>query len=87
MNVTKEELAADMAAQTGMTKLAAGQAIDALMKIIKDRATMNQKIVLRGFGTFEGRFTAARQGRNPATGEPVAIAACTTLKFKASGKL
>lgn len=87
MNVTKEDLATALSEKTGVSKFAAGQAIDALMAIIKERTTANQKIVLRGFGTFEGRFTAARQGRNPATGAPVAIPASTTLKFKASGKL
>ena len=41
-----------------------------------------QPVILHGFGTFELRKRDARTGRNPRTGEPVEIAASTTVAFK-----
>lgn len=44
-------------------------------------------MVIPGFGSFEPRFRAARQGRNPQTGQPLAIAASTTPAFSAGAPL
>ena len=46
-----------------------------------------EKVQIMGFGTFETRERAARQGRNPATGESIEIPAGKTLVFKASKTL
>ncbi|MBP3927578.1 MAG: HU family DNA-binding protein, partial [Clostridium sp.] len=46
-----------------------------------------EKIQLVGFGTFEVSERAAREGRNPKTGESMSIAACKTPKFKAGKAL
>lgn len=47
----------------------------------------DEAVAIAGFGTFSTRERAARRGRNPATGEPISIAASKTLAFKAGKKL
>jgi DNA-binding protein HU-beta len=84
MNVTKDELANAIAQKAGISKSAAGDAIDALIGTIKDRAAMGDKITLRNFGTFHQAHRAERKVRNPATGAESVAPASSTLKFKAA---
>lgn len=57
--------------------------VNATLEMITKLAT-GQKLIIRGFGTFQMKTRAARTGRNPQTGLPVEIAASTTLTFKAA---
>ena len=84
MNVTKDELANAIAVKTGISKSAAGDAIDVLIGTIKERAAMGDKITLRNFGTFQQVHKAERKVRNPATGAESIAPASSTLKFKAA---
>lgn len=72
-----------VAAELGITKVAARTAVDAVINTIADLAA-EESVSLRGFGLFKTKQYAAREGRNPQTGEAIAIAAKTKLTFKAS---
>jgi DNA-binding protein HU-beta len=79
MNTT--ELADQLATQEGLTKAGAKQAIEAVLAAIVDAATQGEEISLPGFGKFKVASRAARQGRNPATGATIKIAASKKLSF------
>jgi DNA-binding protein HU-beta len=87
MDMNKDMLASEISQKTGQTEYAVKQALDALVSVVKAAATRGDKVALRGFGVFTAKESQARTGRNPSTGEAVHIAASTTLKFKAYGKL
>lgn len=61
---------------------AADAAVSALVTFIANSVDLGNSVVLQGFGTFEPRHRAAREGRNPRTGEPVQIAASTVMGFR-----
>ena len=69
-----------------MTKTAAEQALNSVFKTITNAVATGDKVALVGFGTFSVSERAAREGRNPKTGEVIQIAASKAVKFKA-GKL
>ena len=79
--MNKADLAAHVAAQVALPKVAADHAVSAVFAAIGDA------LAIAGFGTFSTRSRAARQGRNPQTGESIAIAAARALAFKAGKKL
>ena len=68
------------------TKKQAQEAVDALFDTIVKTLGRGEEIAITGFGTFKVVKRAAREGRNPATGEKIQIAASTKPKFRA-GKL
>ena len=80
--MNKNDLAAAIAAKTGMTKKASSDAIDAVFEAITEALAKKDKVQLIGFGTFETRERAARTGRNPATGEEMQLPASTAPAFK-----
>ena len=80
--MNKNDLAAAVAAKTGMTKKASSEAIDAVFEAITEALAKKDKVQLIGFGTFETRERAARVGRNPATGEEMKLPASTVPAFK-----
>lgn len=57
--------------------------VDATIKAIQDTVIAGEKVQIVGFGTFETTTRAAREGRNPATGESISIPASKAPKFKA----
>ena len=65
----------------------AEKAIKAFTDVVSDELVKGEKIQLVGFGTFEVAERAAREGRNPKTGETMPIAASKTPKFKAGKAL
>ena len=67
----------------GTTKRDAGRILDAFTEVVMETVASKDKVVLVGFGTFEARDRQARQGRNPSTGETLAIPACTVPAFTA----
>ena len=75
------DLADHLAAGHGLTKSAAKQIVDDLLKAIGDAAAKGDEISLNGFGKFKVQARPARTGRNPATGAAITIAAATKLSF------
>ncbi len=86
--MTKSELIDKMAKDAGISKVAAGTAlnsfIDGVTKALKKK---DGKVTLVGFGTFQKVRRKARKGRNPQTGDPIKIKARNVVKFKAGKKL
>lgn len=78
----KSELVAQIAEQAGLTKAEAQSALNAITDSISDALARGESVSLIGFGTFEQRHRAARQGRNPQTGATIEIAAANSVGFK-----
>jgi DNA-binding protein HU-beta len=87
MIMNKTELVAAVAEQAGLSKKDAEAAVKAFTDVVSDALKKGDKIQLVGFGTFEVSERAAREGRNPKTGESMKIEACKTPKFKAGKAL
>lgn len=85
--MNKTELVAAMAEQADMTKKDAEKALTAFTEVVAKELRNGGKIQLVGFGTFEVAERAAREGRNPQTGETMQIAAAKAPKFKAGKAL
>ncbi|KMK68561.1 HU family DNA-binding protein [Puniceibacterium sp. IMCC21224] len=81
---TKADLIDVIATECEINKTKTTQVIDCLISFIQVRAAAGDKVALPGFGQFEMRSRAARQGRNPATGEPIQIPESRGIVFKAS---
>ncbi len=79
MNTT--DLAEHLAAASGLTKAAAKATVEALLQAIVDAAANGDEVALAGFGKFKLASREARQGRNPATGAVITIAASKKLTF------
>jgi DNA-binding protein HU-beta len=69
------------------TKRAADEALEAVLSCIANGVKKESKVQIIGFGTFEIKKRAARQGRNPKTGEAMKIAASKSVGFKPSSAL
>lgn len=83
--MTKTDLVDKIVQSTGCSKADAERQIDAVVGGIKALTTgVKEKLVIRGFGTFERKYRAGHTGRNPQTGEPIEIAGSERLTFKAS---
>lgn len=85
--MNKQELIEYVASQTDESKAAAARAVDALITGVKKGLKKDGKVQIIGFGTFAVKKRAARQGRNPATGETIKIKASKTVGFKAGADL
>ena len=85
--MNKGELINAVAENGGMTKKDAGIAVDAVFSAISDALAKGDSVQLIGFGTFGVKERAAREGRNPRTGEKVQIAASKSPVFKAGKAL
>ena len=85
--MNKAELVAKMAEKSGMTKKDTEVALNSFMASVEESLVAGEKVQLVGFGTFETRERAAREGRNPQTGETMEIKASKTPKFKAGKAL
>jgi DNA-binding protein HU-beta len=79
------DLADALAASHDLTKADARKLVDAVFATITDHAAKGEEISLNGFGKFKVKDTPAREGRNPATGATIQIAAARKLTF-AAGK-
>ena len=86
-SMNKTELVAAIAEKTELSKKDAEKALKAFVDVVTEELTKGEKIQLVGFGTFEVSERAAREGRNPQTGETMKIAASKTPKFKAGKAL
>ncbi|MCP4745416.1 MAG: HU family DNA-binding protein [Desulfobacteraceae bacterium] len=86
--MTKADLIEKMATDAGITKSAAGEALESFMSCVtKALKKKDGKVTLVGFGTFQKTRRKARKGRNPQTGESIRIKATNVVKFKAGKKL
>ena len=86
--MNKTELVAAIAEQAEISKKDAEKALKAFTDVVAEELKKGEKIQLVGiFGTFEVSERAAREGRNPQTGEAMTIAASKTPKFKAGKAL
>ena len=85
--MNKTELVAAVAEQAGLSKKDAEAAVKAFTDVVAEALKAGDKIQLVGFGTFEVSERAAREGRNPRTGETMVIEASKTPKFKAGKAL
>lgn len=74
-------------AEKGFTKKDADKAVAAVFEAITGALKAGDKVQLVGFGTFEVRARAAKEGRNPRTGEKIKIAASKLPSFKAGQAL
>ena len=79
----KSDIAAHVATHTSLSRANAAGAVDAVLTAISDALARGESVSIAGFGTFSVKHRAARQGRNPRTGEPVAIAPSNVPSFKA----
>lgn len=75
------ELADTLVTNHAMTKADARKAVDSLMSAIVSAVRKGDEVSLSGFGKFKLKETAAREGRNPATGQAIKIAASKKLTF------
>ncbi len=80
--MNKNELIASVAEATSLSKADAAKAVDALFDAITGALTQGDEVRLVGFGTYNVAARAASEGRNPRTGEKIAIAASRQVKFK-----
>lgn len=85
--MNKTELIAAVAEKTDLSKKDADAAVSAVLGAITDALKAGDKIQLVGFGTFEVRNSAAKQGRNPRTGETMTVPASKVPAFKAGKAL
>lgn len=85
--MNKTELIQAAAEASGVSKKDTAAVVEAVFANIADTMAKGDKIQLIGFGTFEVRDRAAREGKNPRTGEIVKIDACRVPAFKAGKAL
>ena len=85
--MNRSELVSNVAAGTSLSKSDAAAAITAVLATIADALARGETVSIAGFGTFSTRDRPAREGRNPRTGETIAIAASRTPAFKPGNTL
>ena len=85
--MNKSELIAAVAEKAGVAKSVADTTVNAMIDAVAGALKAGDKVAIAGFGNFEVKERAAREGRNPATGEAITIAASKTVAFKASKAL
>lgn len=85
--MNKSDFVNAVADSAELSKADAGRAVDAMVETIKKALKKGDTVTLVGFGTFSVRKRAARQGRNPQTGEAIKIKASKSPAFKAGKAL
>ena len=85
--MTKSELVDQVADRSGLTKVEAARAIDALLGTVQDALRRGSEVSLFGFGRFHVAERGARRGVNPRTGERIQIAASRVPRFSAGSGL
>lgn len=85
--MTKQELAQKVAADAHIASAQAKSAVDAAFDAIASELAAGRDVAIAGFGKFSVSERAARDGRNPASGETIQIAASTVAKFSAAAAL
>ena len=85
--MNKSDLSSQVADHASLSKVQAGEVVDAVFSAIADALAKDESVAIPGFGTFSTKSREARQGRNPRTGESIAIAASKAPSFKAGKTL
>lgn len=85
--MNKAELITSMAEKSNLTKKDAELALKAFIESVSETLENGDKVQLVGFGTFETRVRAEREGTNPRTGEKIKIPATIAPAFKAGKEL
>lgn len=85
--MNKAELVAAVADKAELTKKDAEKAVKAFVDVVTEELKKGEEVQVVGFGTFKVAERAAREGRNPHTGESMSIAASKAPKFKAGKAL
>ncbi len=85
--MNKNDLIAEVADATGLTKADAAKAVDAVLDSVTNSLKKGDEVRLVGFGTFTVAKRAASEGRNPRTGETIKIPASKRPKFSAGKAL
>lgn len=85
--MNKADFVAAVADAADLSRAQAASAVDAMVSVITKTLKKGENVTLVGFGTFEVRERAARQGRNPKTGETIDIGASKNPSFKAGKAL
>jgi DNA-binding protein HU-beta len=85
--VTKNEFVDQVADRAGLSKRDAAAAVDAFLETVEGALTRGSEVSFSGFGKFSVSHRTAREGRNPATGERIQIAASNVPKFSAGASL
>lgn len=86
--MTKSELIKTIAEKVdGVTQKKAKEVVGVVLDEITDALVSGDRVQFVGFGTFEVKERAAREGRNPQTGETMQIASSKNVKFKARKEL
>ncbi len=83
----KSDMLAAIAEQANVTKSDAEKVFNATFDLFKSELKKGEKVSVAGFGTFKISERAARDGRNPQTGETIHIAASKSVGFKAGTEL
>ena len=83
----KTEIMSALAEKTGLTKADVEKVYNATFELIKEELSKGNEMSVAGFGKFKITERAAREGRNPQTGEIIKIAASKSVKFKAGKEL
>jgi len=85
--MTKAEMIDAVSTASGVSKADAERTLGAFFDFVVTETKKGEKVAWAGFGSFSTTQRAAREGRNPQTGEPVNIKASTAMKFTASSTL
>jgi len=85
--MTKSEFVDQVAAESGLSKADAGEAVDAVLTVIEDTLKRGGEVSFTGFGKFSVADRGAHQGVNPQTGERIQIAASRVPRFSAGSAL
>ena len=85
--MTKLQLIEKVAAKTELAKAEAEVAVDSVLQLIAEALKSNERVDLRGFGSFVVKERKSRQGRNPRTGETITIAAKRDASFRPGKEL
>jgi DNA-binding protein HU-beta len=85
--VTKSEFVDQVADRAGLSKRDAANAVDAFLETVESALRRGSEVSFSGFGKFSVSQRSAREGRNPATGERIYIAASRVPKFTAGAAL
>ena len=87
MTVTKADLAIAVYRNGGLTRQESVFVVEALLEITKHTLETGEYLLISGFGKFSVRIKGMRRGRNPQTGNDIAVRARRLITFKASGVL
>lgn len=81
--MNKTELTAKVAEKAGLTKVQSAKAVDAVIEALTEALAKGDKTQLVGFGTFSVKYRAAKESKNPRTGEKIKVPATYRPAFSA----